>query len=131
MPLLCTRLTSPAIVAVRRFVLVCVLAWVAAACDPGSSKNVYVEGELTWTEDRRTLLSCENGATYLVFVVASNPNFYLYYRVQELEAKNPGMTVLAKVDGTLKPVPSPAPAYPVDAALYVNRIHSIEEGSCE
>lgn len=105
--------------------------WAVTGCAREPSVNISLQGTLVWNDDQQTLTACDGSARYLVRIVASNPSFYVYYRVQELEAHNPGQPIIATVDGVVKPVPSAAPPYPVDGALFVNRIHGLKSGTCD
>lgn len=115
----------------KLWMILCLCGCVLTGCAPEPVENLSLQGTLVWNDSQQTLTTCDETATYLVRIGASNPSFYVYYRVQELEAHNPGQAIIANVDGVLKPVPTPAPDYPVDGALFVNRIHSLEAGTCE
>ena len=110
------------------------VALAVALCVPAvgsTSELTRVRGELHFDDERQTLTPCGRDSVYWVRVLASNPHFSLYSRVRDLSAEPSGGPIIADLEGKLAPLPSVAPRYRVDRVLYVNRIHSVERGTCE
>lgn len=98
----------------------------------GSAEEVALRGVLVWDSEHQTLTPCGSETVYWVRVLASNPHFLLSQRVGELtRQQSAGARIIAELEGTVSAVPSAGPRYPVDQALEVSRIRSVELGTCE
>jgi hypothetical protein len=107
-------------------ILFCLLFGVTAYAD----EMIKVRGALQWTKERQTITDCVSGRVYWVRVLASNPNFLLSQKVDELRLINEN--IIAELGGEVTVgAPSNGPKYHVDGTLNVSQIISVENGVCK
>jgi hypothetical protein len=110
--------------------LVAVIFFLAAPIAQ-AGQYVHVQGALIWTDEKQTITDCKSRRVYWVRVLASNPNFLLTKKVDELTSKG-AENIVAELRGEVKTgIPSAGPRYPVDGTLNVHQIISVARGSCE
>ncbi len=90
-----------------------------------------IQGALIWADEKQTITDCKSGRVYWVRVLASNPNFLLTQKVEELASRG-AENIVAEFRGEVKTgMPSAGPRDPVDGTLNVHQIISVARGSCE
>ncbi len=113
------------------FLLPIVCAASLPACRP--DLMIRVRGELTAPDGNWFLTPCDSSDVYWVRVLASNPHFALYQRVEKLNQQNQDAPIVAEFLGALrKPTSLDArsAAREIDAVLSVSEIVSVDMGSC-
>lgn len=96
-----------------------------------AGQSVQIQGALIWTDEKQTITDCKSGRVYWVRILASNPNFLLTKKVEELTSKG-AENIVAEFRGEVKTgILSAGPRYPIDGTLNVHQIISVARGSCE
>jgi hypothetical protein len=95
-----------------------------------ADEMVKIRGSLQWSNERQTLTDCVTGQVYWVRVLASNPNYLLSKKVEELELVSKNIIAEFKGEVTTGSI-SNGPKYHVDGTLNVSQIISMENGVCK
>lgn len=102
-----------------------------AAFTAGATQHTYVRGTLVWNDKEQTITDCQSRRVYWVRVLASNPNFMLTRKVDDLMAKGAN-SVIAELRGEAsRGASSVGPGHRVDGTLDVREIVSVARGSCD
>lgn len=110
--------------------IIATIFFALAAHTAQASQDVFVRGEVVWTNEKETVTECKTGRVYWVRILASNPYFLFSKKVEELTAK--GKNIIAEFRGELSQgKTSTGPRYPIDGTLNVYQVVSVENGHCE
>ncbi len=101
----------------------------------GCSKDdqvVHLRGELTTADHLWFLAPCDSSDVYWVRVMASNPHFRLFQRIEEIKKETGKAIVMAEFEGSLRgPDEGMASGRKTNGVLYVSKIVAVDDGSCE
>jgi hypothetical protein len=96
----------------------------------GNQPSMRIRGQVIWTQERRTLTDCASNRVYQLRILASGPYVRFSDRIRDLSSGS-SPAIVAEVDGSIENGrPSGAAPYPVDGTLKVDRIISVERGTC-